>query len=119
METTRTTTIAEKTIHFFFLAALNLAMTALVSYLTLDSAANLNSRVGAVLLSFLLPYFIVSKTSHLTGSQRLLRFGAGFFADAVMACIIVGIPQSFVSFLLPCLVLGMGVLFYGNKIAGA
>jgi hypothetical protein len=40
----------------------NLAMMTVFGYLILDTGANLNSRVGALLLSILMPLIIVAKT---------------------------------------------------------
>ena len=47
-----------------FLIALNMILMGIIGYLTLDSNANLNSRVGGVLVSILLPFSIVVFTIH-------------------------------------------------------
>jgi hypothetical protein len=100
-----------------FLVVLNLSIITVIGYLTLDSEANLNSRIGGVLLSFFIPYFIVTKTKQSGGLDRLLKFGAGFIFYIIMSIIMAGFPTTFVSWLLPCLVLGMATLFYGNRLA--
>lgn len=99
-----------------FLIVLNLSLMSIFSYLTLDSAANLNSRIGALLLSFFLPAFIVFKTQNISGLKRMLRFGFGFMVHIILSITIIGFPLGFTTCLIPCLVLGLGVLFYGDKI---
>jgi hypothetical protein len=99
----------------FFLIVLNLALMTIVGYLTLDSEANFNSRVGAALLSFFIPIFIVSKTKNMSGLERMLKFGFGFIAYIIMSLIMVGFPHAFISWLLPCLIFALAVLFYGKE----
>jgi len=100
----------------FFLIVLNLSLMFVIGYLTLDSEANLNSRAGAILLSFFLPIFIVVKTKGLSPIVRMMRFGLGFITYAIMSIIMVGFPVAFATCLLPCLVLALAVLYYGDKL---
>lgn len=116
MEILQKKSYAKNIVNGAFLIILNLSLMSVIGYLTLDTAANLNSRIGALLLSFFLPAFIVSKTKSMTGLERMLKFGFGFIAYIGLSIVFVGIPQAFVTWLIPCLVLGLGVLFYGDKV---
>ncbi|EMR01336.1 helix-turn-helix domain-containing protein [Cesiribacter andamanensis] len=98
----------------FFLALLNLGMMAIIGYLTLDSAATLNSRVGALLLSICLPLLVVYKTPHLEAATRVLYYGTGFFMYMLLAIAFVGVPEAFVTGLIPCLSLALAVLYFGQ-----
>lgn len=63
----------------FFLVVLNLVLTGIIGFLTLDTNANMNSTFGGILLSFFLPFFIVIFTKKMTGIERMLKFGLGYF----------------------------------------
>jgi hypothetical protein len=116
MEISQKKSYATTIVNGAFLIILNLSLISVIGYLTLDSAANLNSRLGALLLSFFLPAFIVTKTKNMNGLERMLKFGFGVIAYAILSVAFVGFPQAFVAWLIPCLVLGLGVFFYGDKI---
>ncbi len=98
-----------------FLLVLNFALMGVFSFLTLDSEANMNSRLGAFLLSFLIPFFIVNKTQKMNGIERLLKFGTGLIVYIFMV-LIVGHRYSigFNSGLFPCIIIATGVLYYGK-----
>lgn len=116
MELTQKHSVLNAVANAFFLVVLNLSLMIIIGYLTLDSAANLNSRVGALLLSFFLPIFIVVKTKDLCAIARMLRFGSGFITYAILSIIIVGFPTAFVTCLIPSLVIALAVLYYGDKL---
>ena len=116
MELTKEKSIGAIIVNGIFLIVLNLALMFIIGYLTLDSGANLNSRVGASLLSFFLPMFIVYKTKNMDGMERMLKFGFGFIAYIVLSLLIVGFPQAFVTWLIPCLIVALATLFYGKEI---
>ncbi len=99
-----------------FLIVLNLFLMSITGYLTLDSGANLNSRVGALLVSFFLPAFIVVKTKNMSGLERMLKFGFGYMSHIILSLILVGFPQAFVTELIPCLVIALGTLYYGDEV---
>ena len=61
-----------------FLLALNLILMMIIGYLTKDSEANINSRIGAFLLSFFIPFFIVYKTQRMSNIERMIKFGSGY-----------------------------------------
>src|SRR5690606_27947115 len=73
----KTNSILHKIFNLFFIVLLNLVIVSVFGYLTIDSFANVNSNVGALILSFFLAYFITSKTTQITGVERLLKYGAG------------------------------------------
>ncbi len=117
MELAKTRALTNNLINYFFLLVLNLVIISITGYLTLDSNANLNSRLGAFLLSFFIPFFIVILTKNMQGYERMLKFGFWMIIYIIAAMILVGIPESFSTGLLPCLIISLGVLFYGNRIA--
>lgn len=103
-----------KIIRIFFLAMFNLLLMSITGYLTLDVHANGNSKIGAALLSFFIPMFIVSRTMTMHPLQRLIRFGSGYALYIVLALIIIGLPMTVVSWLGPCLLLSTATLYYGQ-----
>lgn len=103
-------------INWIFLIALNLALMSIIGYLTLDSNANMNSRVGAVLLSFFIPIFIVMLTQKMSRIERILKFGLGFIAYIIIALIVVKFSETIVTGLIPSLFISLGILFYGRDI---
>lgn len=114
MELTNHRLIGATIANLFFLIVLNLTLMFIIGYLTLDSWANINSRAGAFLLSFFMPMFIVYKTQHLKALERLIKFGGGFFAYIILALVTVGFPVAFTTGLIPCLIISLGVLYYGE-----
>jgi hypothetical protein len=100
----------------FFLIVLNIILMSIIGFLTLDSEANINSRIGAYLLSFFIPVFIALKTRNMTGLERMLKFGFGFIIYIVLALIMVPFPQTLFTGFLPCLIISLGVLYYGKEI---
>ena len=102
-------------INGFFLFIINIILMCITGFLALDSNANLNSKVGAYLLSFFIPYFITSKTQTMSGIERMFKFGSGYILYSIMSIIIMGLPRSIFTSLLPCLLLSLAVLYYGNE----
>jgi transcriptional regulator with XRE-family HTH domain len=74
-EETAKKTIAETIISYFFVILLNLIIMLIFGFLTLDSEANANSKLGALFLAVLIPLFIVEKTRQMQPVVRLLKFG--------------------------------------------
>ena len=108
--------LANRIVNGLFLLALNLILMGVIGYLTLDSNANLNSRVGGSLLSFFIPFFIVVLTRDMKRMERLLKFGFGYLLYFVLVMIVNGFVVGFVTGLFPCLLLSLTVLYYGNEI---
>ncbi|WP_438962860.1 helix-turn-helix domain-containing protein [Nonlabens sp.] len=71
-------TLSTKIIHYIFLFFINILLMGVVGYLTLDHDATFHSRIGAYLLSFFIPYFIVFFTQKLPSGERLLKYGMGY-----------------------------------------
>jgi len=116
MELSHSKSIGNTIVYGITLFILNLALVSIFGFLTFDSWANINSRVGALILAFFLPFFIVYKTKNMSDLERLIKFGFGFFFYALAATIIGGLPHAFTSALLPSLTIAMGVLYYGGKL---
>ena len=116
MELSRKKSIAQLFIHGVFLLVLNIVFMSITGFLTLDSAANVNSRIGAYLLSFFLPFFIVFITPKMDGMERMLKFGTGYIFYIVLALIMVKFGAVMRSGLLPCLLVSLAVLFYGEAL---
>lgn len=110
--------ISSLLINGFFLILLNLLLMSIIGYLTLDSNANTNSVVGALLLSFFIPFFIVYLTPKMKALERMLKFGIGYISYIFMLIIAHGIQSGFrtgiKTGLFLCLIICIGVLYYGN-----
>jgi len=85
MEQAQKKSIGAIIVNGFFLVVLNIVLMMIIGYLTLDSEANINSRIGAYLLSFFIPVFIVLKTRNMNGLERMLKFGFGFIFYIILA----------------------------------
>jgi transcriptional regulator with XRE-family HTH domain len=99
-----------------FLIPLNIVLMSITGYLTLDSEANLNSRIGAFLLSFFIPFFIVIKTKKMSGIERMFKFGTGFIAYIIIALFSIRFQATILTGLIPCLIIALGVLYYGKEL---
>jgi hypothetical protein len=106
--------IINKVFNIIFLVALNIALMAIMGYLLLDTNANWNTRLAALLLGFFIPAFIVHYTRSMSGLERMLKFGSGFILYILSAMILTGIPHSFMSGIVPILTLAVAVLYYGR-----
>lgn len=113
---TQKKSITEIIANIIFLLVFNIVLLSLTGYFTLDVNANLNSRVAAYLLSVFIPFFIVLKTDKMKPTERTMKFGIGYMYYLISSMIIIGIPTSFVTGLLPNLLISLAVLFYGNDI---
>jgi len=102
-----------------FLIILNLVIISIYGYVTWAHDTNMNSRFGGVLLSFLLPYFIVSKTRSMSGLERLLKFGSGHFFYFILLMVNFGLARGFargfITGLFPCLAISIAIMYYGGK----
>lgn len=109
-------TIGDKIIIALFLLALNLVVVGIVGYLTLDVNANVNSLMGALLLSFFLPFSIVFSSREMSPLERIMKFGFGYVAYFIMVVVIHGFPLGFVTGLFPCLLISLVTLYFGTKL---
>lgn len=108
--------IGEIIANLVFLIVFNITLMSVFGYLTLDPYDIINSRIGALLLSFFVPFFIVLKTINMRNTERLLKFGTGFIVYFILILFSIGIPRGFVSTLIPCIFLNLAVLFYGKEL---
>ncbi len=104
-----------KIINGFFLILLNLILIGIIGFLTLDSGANMNSLFGGILLSFLIPFFIVLFTKKMTGIERMLKFGFGYIYYFALIWINHGFPTGFKTGLFPCILISLSILFFGSE----
>lgn len=108
--------IGTETINIFFLLMLNLVLMAVIGFLTLDSNANMNSVVGAYLLSIFIPFFIVTVTKKMNGIERMFKFGLGYIVYFVFVFVKHGFVMGFVTGLFPCLLISLSILFFGKTL---
>jgi hypothetical protein len=87
----------------------------IIGFLTIDSEANMNSRIGALLLSFFIPMFIIWKTQQMSGLKRMLKFGSGLVAYAILAMVLTGFVVGFVKGLFVCIVVALTTFYYGGN----
>ena len=112
----RDNSIGTKIVNGLFFIALNLLLMGTIGYLTLDSNANWNSRFGGLLISFLLPFFIVLITKQMSGLERMLKFGMGYVVYFILVMVKQGFPTGFMTGLFPCLLISLSVLYFGNEL---
>ncbi len=107
--------IGEKITNWIFLIALNFTLITIFGYLMVDSNANWNSRLGGLLLSIFIPFFIVFLTRKMNGLERILKFGIGFILYIILSIIMIGFQNAIV-LLIPVLLIAISILYYGNTI---
>ncbi|PZD78183.1 helix-turn-helix transcriptional regulator [Mesonia sp. K7] len=105
-----------KVMNVIFFIILNIVIIMALGYLTIDSAANTNSRIGAFLLSLFIPYFIVRQTEHMNSMERFLKLGSGLILYFLLFFVLHGFPAGFTSGLFVCIPIFISILFYGNKL---
>ncbi len=98
------------------LLLVNLAIMSVLGYLTLDSSANTNSRLGAGLIAILLPLVLIALSPTLQARQRVVYFGSGLVVYIILALFKIGFVATFTSSLLPVCCLMLVVLYYGHVI---
>ena len=101
---------------FVLLVILNVILIGMISYLTTDVEANLNSQFGAFLLSFFIPMFIVLATPKMKPIERIVKFGSGMVVYSILIFLIHGIAMSFISGLLPSTFIFLMTLIFGERI---
>ena len=115
-ETETQNSYTETAIENLFLIVINLIIMTIFGFLTLDSHANLNSKIGAVILSLFLPYFIVSKTSNLYNVHRLIKYGGGMIVYIILVAIKIKFPTDLLLGFYPSIILYLIILYYGNAL---
>lgn len=106
--------------NYFFLIVFNVALMGMIGFLTLDQSANINSRFGGILISFFIPICIVFFTQKMSSGERLLKYGIGYITYILLCFVVMGFGKAWIiginSFLLPCLIISVLTLFYGDRL---
>ncbi len=105
-------------VNAIFLILLNLAITLTFSYMVTPIEASANSKFGAVLLSFFMPFTIFYYTQHMNATERIFKFGICWiiylstllYAQGFRGALGIG----FRTWIFPCILIYFGVLFYGK-----
>ncbi|MCR1024479.1 helix-turn-helix transcriptional regulator [Cellulophaga baltica] len=105
-----------KFINYFFLIIANLILVAIAGFTTIDADANLNSKIAGVLLSIFIPLCIVQLTLKMPPTERLLKFGLGYFIYFVSVFSIAGFVTGFTSGLFVCLLISLTLLYFGQQV---
>ncbi len=113
-ESIKRNTLGNKIVNVLFLVVLNLILMGIVGFLTLDSKANINSVFGGFLLSVFIPLFIVQMTKKMSGLERLIKFGSGYFSYFLLVIFNLGFPIGFLTGLFPCLLISLFILYFGS-----
>jgi len=96
--------------------AVNLLLMFAAGLFTIDSFATLYTRIAGLLLSFFIPYFIVSRTLNLEPFQRLVRYGSGYLLYVILLFVSQGIERGFFAGfgkgLFFCIVIRVSSFFY-------
>jgi len=108
--------LAAKIINWIFLIALNIVIMMILGWTLIDSEANLNSRFGGLLISFLLPYFIVSLTPQMSSFERTLKYGIGLTVYLLIGIYMTFAVTTVFLILIVPLIIALSVLYYGNSI---
>lgn len=111
---TRKSALVQTFVNALFLIVLNFIIISIFGYLTIDSNSTINSKIGAVLLSFFISIFIVFKTPHFNKIERLLKFGIGLLVYTIIIFSKISFPALVMTGLLPSLIIVLGTLFYGE-----
>lgn len=108
--------LIKRIINGIFLTILNFVLITIFGYLTIDSNANTQSKLASLLLSFLIPIFIIVKTQRMKGIERMIKFGIGLFAYTIVISTKISFPSLFITGLLPSLIIVLGTLNYGREL---
>ncbi|KAF2516033.1 helix-turn-helix domain-containing protein [Flavobacterium foetidum] len=105
-------------VNAIFLILLNLAIAVTFSYLVMPVEADVNSKFGAILLSFFIPFTIFYYTQQMKATERIFKFGICWmiyittllYAQGFRGALAIG----FESWIFSCILIYFGVLFYGK-----
>ncbi len=103
-------------INGIFLIILNFIIVTIFGYLIVNHNATFESQVGALLLGFFIPIFIVHKTQHMTRIERMLKFGSGLLIYMIIGSFNVKLPVIIMTGLLPTTIVLLGTLYYGRSL---
>lgn len=105
-----------KVVNIFFIIIFNLILMGVIGFLTLDTNANANSLFAGVLLSILIPLFIVNFTKRMKKTERFLKFGIGYIGYLISSIFILGLPIGIKTGLIPCLIISLFFLYFGSDL---
>ncbi len=108
--------IGDKIVHWLFLIILNMVLVAIISFLTMDSFANFNSRFASFLLSVFIPFFIVFLTKRMNAMERMLKFGIGMIATFILTMFLHGFPTGWMTGLFGSMMIFLTVLYFGRDL---
>lgn len=105
----------------YLILLFNIALPVLIGYLTIDSFANIFTKIFAILSALTLPLLLLFTKPNLSVKKRLLKFGIGSFVYAILIISSLGLLRAITSFSLPALCLAiLSISFckvkYGGKI---
>lgn len=95
---------------------INVLIVFILGYLTIDSEANGNSRIGALLISALLPYTIYRSTESWNRKRRFFIYGVGVCVYLFVGVLKVGLYHMWNSTFIPCCVSYLVFLFLSDRI---
>ncbi|WP_289664517.1 helix-turn-helix domain-containing protein [Flavobacterium panacagri] len=118
LKTSENNRIGAFVVNSIFLILLNLAITLTFSYLVMPVEADINSKFGAILLSFFIPFTIFYYTQKMKATERIFKFGICWmiylttllYAQGFRGALAIG----FGSWIFSCILIYFGVLFYGK-----
>jgi transcriptional regulator with XRE-family HTH domain len=105
--------IFSKLITVFLILMFNLVLMGIIGFLTLDTNANANSLFGGVILSVLIPLFIVNFTKRMQRTERFIKFGIGYMGYLISSVFVLGLPIGILTGLIPCLLISLFFLYFG------
>lgn len=85
-----TKNIWNKIIQVIGVIIVNLVIVSMFGYLVMDSEANINSFVGALLLSLTTPFVIFNFTKNLAKAERLLKYSVGLWLYVLFTIVLHG-----------------------------
>lgn len=115
-DTKETKSLFFKVVNIFLIIIFNLILMGIIGFLTLDANANANSLFGGVLLSILIPLFIVNFTKRMERLERFIKFGIGYIGYLISSIFIVGLPIGIKTGLIPCLIISLFFLYFGSDL---
>lgn len=118
LKTSENNRIGAFVVNAIFLILLNLAIALAFSYMVTPIEASANSKFGAVLLSFFMPFTIFYYTQNMTATERIFKFGICWMIYLTTLLYAQGFRNAlgigFRTWIFPCILIYFGVLFYGK-----
>ncbi|WP_241234685.1 helix-turn-helix domain-containing protein [Nonlabens ponticola] len=106
--------IGKRIANIFFLTVFNMSYITLISYMNFDHGASVNSYIASILLSFLIPAFIVYNSRFMSGLERLLKFGSGCFIFMIIILINFRLSGITLKLAVPSIMITAATLYFGS-----